>query len=308
MVALASIVTSIEQHLGEPLSVIFGRVDAAGGLEASKLNVSKGAADAFRELCADALDSIRQCTPVEYTADAELERGELFLLDQAPDLAELDAFGELAARSANLRAEQPADLDLAVQLWAVVVGAKPADRVLFVRKTDPSIRYRAGRFLAVGRQQLEKLDEPAFSFAPGFDLVMRHRRWAAVLNQAGFERLFRDTGIIEQHVRTWVDSIGAQIPLAADSARSLIDVARTDSRTWRKLREIERRGHLRKIKLKDIEAYAAKVGLDPKAVVQGGKLVFDPKDRFSFLHLLNEDLYHGPLTDERFEAQRKASM
>ena len=38
----------------------------------------------------------------------------------------------------------------------------------------------------------------------------------------------------------------------------------------------------------------------------GGRLTFDPAQRFSFLHLLNEDLYKGQLTDELFEAQRKA--
>jgi hypothetical protein len=36
-----------------------------------------------------------------------------------------------------------------------------------------------------------------------------------------------------------------------------------------------------------------------------GELVFDPAERFSFFHLLNEDLYRGALTDETFEAQRK---
>ncbi len=37
-------------------------------------------------------------------------------------------------------------------------------------------------------------------------------------------------------------------------------------------------------------------------------LVFDPSERFGFLHLLNEDLYNGPLTDEPFESQRKSTM
>jgi hypothetical protein len=42
-------------------------------------------------------------------------------------------------------------------------------------------------------------------------------------------------------------------------------------------------------------------------VVRDGQLLFDPAERFSFLHLLNEDLYRGPLTDVTFEAQRKAA-
>ena len=51
--------------------------------------------------------------------------------------------------------------------------------------------------------------------------------------------------------------------------------------------------------------YASLVGLDPDTVVAGDRLTFDPAQRFSFLHLLNEDLYKGQLTDELFEAHRK---
>jgi hypothetical protein len=36
------------------------------------------------------------------------------------------------------------------------------------------------------------------------------------------------------------------------------------------------------------------------------QLVFDPDERFTILHLLNEDLFRGPLTQARFEAQRKS--
>lgn len=92
-----------------------------------------------------------------------------------------------------------------------------------------------------------------------------------------------------------------------DSEAALLEVARADSRTWRRLREIRRRGHLAGISLADVRKYAKKVGLESAAIVQDGKLVFNPADRFSFLHLLNEDLYRGPLTDETFEAQRKSA-
>lgn len=53
--------------------------------------------------------------------------------------------------------------------------------------------------------------------------------------------------------------------------------------------------------------YARRVGIDPKSIIRDGKLVFDPAERFSFLHLLNEDLYRGFLTDVTFEAQQKAA-
>jgi hypothetical protein len=54
-----------------------------------------------------------------------------------------------------------------------------------------------------------------------------------------------------------------------------------------------------------VRTYASLVGLDPDTVVVGDRLAFDPAQRFTFLHLLNEDLYKGQLTDVLFEAHRK---
>ena len=97
------------------------------------------------------------------------------------------------------------------------------------------------------------------------------------------------------------------LPKASASVAALEEVALRDSRVWRKLREIRRRGHRASVDLKEVTRYAKRMGLDPKTIVQDGQLVFDPTNRFSFLHLLNEDLYKGPLT-EAFEAQRKAPV
>ena len=96
--------------------------------------------------------------------------------------------------------------------------------------------------------------------------------------------------------------------MSASSIDSLREVALRDSRTWRRLRDIERRGHLAHVTLDQVGAYAGEVGLNSATVIVNGELVFDPSERFGFLHLLNEDLYNGPLTGEAFESQRKAAM
>lgn len=65
--------------------------------------------------------------------------------------------------------------------------------------------------------------------------------------------------------------------------------------------------HLAQVEIAKVRTYATKVGLDPRSVIKDGQLVFDATERFSFLHLLNEDLYRGDLTNVTFEAQRKAA-
>lgn len=305
MPSLEDIVKQLTEKANESASLVVARKGAASELDARKVNLATDAADRFRDLCRDAIDDVSRRTVVVYTAEAELTGSETFVIDDKDTLDELADLRALAAQASTLPTTAPHDLDLSIQLYAVVLGND--SRAVFVRKTDPTMTFKAGRILAIGQDRLRLLEEPVFGFSPGFDLVLMED-WAVVLNQSGFERLFRDIGLIERHVSQWVMGITDHLPMASASVAALEEVALRDSRVWRKLREIRRRGHLASVDLKEVTRYAKRMGLDPKTIVQDGQLVFDPTNRFSFLHLLNEDLYKGPLTDEAFEAQRKAPV
>ena len=267
--------------------------------------LAQDAADGFRDQCIVTRDCIAQRTPASYATTAELDDGEFFVIDDSSTLEELSAFGQLAESIGAIPTITPADLDVSVKLYAVAIGDD--ERIVFVRRSDPRLSHKAGRFLAIGAERLTRVDGPAFAFSPDFDFVMGST-WAIVLNQQSFEILFRQIGRVYKHVSTWIKGITDYLPMDDASIESLREVALRDSRTWRRLREIENRGHLARVALADVRKYAASVGLDPKDIVVNEKLVFDPAQRFGFLHLLNEDLYNGPLTDEVFEAQRKASV
>lgn len=301
----AEIVDEIDARLPEALSLTVGKmVDDA--VEASHVSVAEDAATALREQCAVARDRIAEGTAQDYTATAELDSSQFFVIDDAETLEELGAFRTLAEDLAAMPQIAPGELDLSIKLYAVAVGDGD-DRILFVRRTDPRLTHKAGRFLAIGEQQLTRVDGPVFTFSPDFDFMMGPN-WAVVLKQRAFEMLFREIGLVEKHVSTWIEGITDHLPMSAASIDSLREVALGDSRTWRRLRDIERRGHLADVSLDQVASYAGQVGLEADSVVVDGELVFDPSQRFGFLHLLNEDLYTGPLTGEAFESQRKASM
>lgn len=304
MVAAAQILAEVDSKLPESVSLLVGRMND-DTIDARRLLLQKDAASAFRDQCADTRKRIAGSRSVPYGTNAELDAGEVFIIDDAATLLEIGSFRALSEDLAAIPTVAATDLDSAIKLYTVVLG--DTNPIVFVRRTDPRITYGTGRFLAIGRERLARLNEPAFAFASDFDFLVGDS-WAVVLNQKSFEMLFRDIGLVQRHIDHWIKGITTHLPMGTASVASLREVALRDSRTWRKLREIERRGHLQHVKLEEVKAYAKKVGLDPKKVVQNGELVFDPSDRFGFLHLLNEDLYHGPLTDEVFESQRKASM
>lgn len=304
MTNVEDVLKALTQRLDEAVSLLVAR-GSGDEIEAHKLLLANDAADGLLELCRSTIDKLSDRSVAPYTATAELERDEIFVIDDADTLAELADLTGLGSHAATLPHEAPSDLDAKVQMYAVVLGDK--DRVSFVKKSDPVIPHGSGtRLFAVGGEQLRRLDEPAFAFRPGFDLIASDT-WVIILNQGAFERLFRELGLIERHIDSWVEGITDHFPMSKASVGALTAAAKADSRMWRRMREIKSRGHLAHVTLDEIEQYATSVGIAKEEVVHDGELFFDPANRFSFLHLLNEDVYKGFLTEERFEVQRKAS-
>jgi hypothetical protein len=306
MPTLEGVVQEVEARIEQSVSLVVAR-GAGHDIEAHKLHLATDAADGLRDVCRSVLGTLPTRTAVPYTATAELAGREAFVIEDEATLGEMADLIGLRERAATLPNEKPKDLDDRVQMYAVVVGDE--DRVAFVKKADPVIPHDSGsRLFALGGEQLRRLDEPAFAFRPGFDLIVADG-WVVVLSQGAFEQLYRDLGLIERHIGSWVEGITGALPMQEESVRALTAAAKTDSRMWRRLREIKARGHLAHVTIDDVGRYAAEVGIEVDDVLRDGELVFDPdpSKRFSFLHLLNEDVYKGFLTQERFEAQRKAS-
>src|SRR5918994_7230656 len=218
MPAVDDIAADLSRQIEEAVSVVVARKGTDGGIDAPKLALAESAADGFRNLCRNTVESLPARTAKDYTADAELDAKEIFILDDQASLEELADLRDLATSAATLPVSAPRDLDLSIQFYAVVVGDR--SRVLLLRRSDPQIRYRAGKFLAVAGEQLRRLDEPTFSFAPGFDILVSET-WVVVLNQTAFERLFRELGVIEKHITTWVTGITDFLPMEAESLAAL---------------------------------------------------------------------------------------
>jgi len=299
------ILEEIDSRLSEPHTLIVGRL-INDMIKAFHLTLSDDAEDSFREHCQVARDSIATGEFVPYTAMSELESNQYFIIDDDETLAELSAFRNLANDLLSIPKINPAELDLTIKLYVVAIGNN-SNRILFVRRTDPRMNHKGGKFLAFGQEQLKVVEGPVFALSPDFDFILGSN-WAVVLKQQSFEVLFREIGLVEQRISTWIKGITDFLPMGLTSIDNLREVALRDSRTWRCLRDIQNRGHLEGVSLEEVAECASSIGLDTNKVIVDEKLVFDPDDRFSFLHLLNEDLYNGPLTGETFESQRKATI
>lgn len=302
---IAQVLAELDARLQGPLSLVVGRTLDQGG-DLHRVRLADDAAEAFRKYGRDARTRIADGKTTEYTALTELQAGEHFLLEDRESLDELSDLRAAVLHVGDLAPVSPRDLDTGIGFYAIGLG-DAAERAALVRRTDPRLAAKPGRLLAIGRERLESVDEQVFTFSNEFDLVIGPT-WAVIFNQTAFERLARETGIVERHVANWITGITDSLAMDEASVGRLRETALRDSRTWRRLRDIKRRGHLKHVNLAQVADYARAVELNPDTIVRDGALYFDPQERFGFLHLLSEDLYKGALTGERFESQRKAAM
>lgn len=301
---------SLDSALGETLAAIEQAVsllvayDTSEGIDARGVRLEEGAADGLRGLSRDWLNTLGEHAVVSYEATAELSDREVFLIEDPATLADFQDLYQLAEQAAELPSLAVDEIDRRISLYAVVTG--DTDRIALFKRSDPRIGYSGGRrFLAILEERLTRLEEPAFAFYTSFEFVLAPS-WALIVNQSAFEKVFRDAGLVEQHIHEWTEGIAQHLPWADGAVEALTEVALRDSRVWRRLREIHRRGHLAAVTIDQVREYAGRMELEVDQLVENDQLLFDPEERFSILHLLNEDLFRGPLTNERFEAQRKA--
>ena len=181
-------------------------------------------------------------------------------------------------------------------------------RVLFVRRTNPQLTYRRRpQFLAIGARATDAPRRAGVQLLS--EVRLRHgRRLGRSCSTSGrsrccsgrsgwSSRTSRGGSVASPTTCRWTPPTSSQL---RDRRRARLPhlAAAARDRAARPPRRRQPRSGRR-------YAIARRASI-PTTVVAGGRLTFDPAQRFSFLHLLNEDLYKGQLTDELFEAQRKA--
>src|SRR5262245_54424127 len=100
MPTLDEIASDLSRRIEEAVSVIVARRSPGGGVDAEKLALAESAAEGFRDLSRETLATLQSRTLVEYTADAELETNEVFILDDKASLDELSDLRSLTGSAA----------------------------------------------------------------------------------------------------------------------------------------------------------------------------------------------------------------
>ncbi|HLG69779.1 MAG TPA: Kiwa anti-phage protein KwaB-like domain-containing protein [Chloroflexota bacterium] len=295
-------------ELNQALTLIVGWKHGAG-FEAAQINVGEDVSQALRDACQTAADDARSRDPRMFDPDAALEREECLIV-------QLDQVGQGAPRPAILDLlEQAEALPLlgagglgnhTFLFYAVLIGDNPGERVCFIRKVNPHLSARRGKFFSLLTDVLDRVDQPLFAFDETFDMILFDQT-LIVLNLFPFEMLFRDTPALQAQVPVWIQEMTDRLPMNQQNQQLLQQLATTDSRIRRRLQSIHARGALQNVTIQNVQNEFVAQGLNPSDYVVNGQLAIDRTNASLLLQLLNEDLFIGGLTQTPFRVDRKSA-
>ncbi|GEM_PF-1089580 len=271
---------------------------------------------AFRELIRIAIDDLGNRAAEPWAPDADLT-AETYLVIDAADLGPAPV---LASEYLNrtlvevLRDAQtipPLDaksLPTAdMVFYALTIDHAAADRVTFLRRSNPRRGLRRASFFAGLGDSLTAIEEPIFAFDGAVDLVFSGPQ-VAILSHTAFAALFRDQQTLTAQVPKWVSELHAHVPLSEAGRDVLVERALAVTHLRTRLEAIVVRGHLKDVAPETLRKAMEANDLDPDRLLNAqGELILEPDDVPSVLYFLNEDLFYGPITEIGFRADKKAA-
>lgn len=193
-----------------------------------------------------------------------------------------------------------------LSLYGFAIGS-PGNRTVFIRRANPRRGLRRGKFLGRYSDTLQRVDDPVFAFDGLIDLVFVGER-LVILSQNAFSMIFRDQADMRALVRNWGNTLSSHFPVEKKSLSRLTSKADRDSRRRQRLESIVSRGHLNGLSGEQLKEAMEACELDPsKFFTSKGELCVEDGDEADLLYFLNEDLYQGLISGDRFRADKKAS-
>ena len=286
--------------LDEPLHLAVAWRDkkkVAGG----QIGLAKTVAENFRDIAKEHLKGLGNRKRCTYSPEIDLQPSSHYL---AADLADFGSKDPILTLLNKVSSQDVLSIDSvprqALLFYAFVFPGQAA----FLRKTNPYQTAHKGKSYTTFAGTLKRISNPVFVFDSKIDLVVLGDE-LLISSTSAFELLFKDNRYLVRNIPIWVDAVTDHLPITGKSKKVLVDRCKSNTRLRNRLETIHRRGHLQKVDMRKICKYAEDNGLDVKDIVWNGKLRFQDASVDDLLKLLNEDLFRGGLTGQRFAADKK---
>lgn len=273
-------------------------------VEVRRVPLNRDVADHLALGCRTAVDKLNVLEPMAWTVESASEAEEyLFVQREKLDSGSSIIEGLSAASYDVLSADELPKKSL---LFYAMVAGIGDNRVVFLRKQNP--KYAADRrMITFFSNRLERIADPVFIFDEDVDLVFDSQMNISILSLGVFNLLFKSTPEMLRRIPSQVEEIAARLPMSHSTIEFLSTRARTDTRMRRRLESIVSRGHLINVTVDALRAEIERQGMRPDEFIKDGELEVNRAGVPEILKILNEDLFTGGLSGERFEVARKSA-
>jgi hypothetical protein len=227
------------------------------------------------------------------------------------DLADHDSVAKQVASLALLAQIPVFKIDdkfiAGLRFYAIVFQCGNNPPLYFFRVYTPKKELsRSPLFAALfGDGTFDRVKDPMFLFDHNVDCAS-YDGTMYIFNKHNFEKIFRFFELVTKTAAQTLATIKAHVPIA--NFDDLEKACSGHLQMQAKLKNIAGKPYLKKMKIADIKKllkHFPNLGL--KTVQKNGKemLVFDPKDKWALLRLLDDDYLDSVLTGEKYEVTGK---
>ena len=280
------VVTATNNVLGEFRSVV------ATLLKSQKRNLDRGNF-AIRGYDAIAKLDGHEVEHVDLNDHAEVK-------DQIKGLASL---GSLSAFSENH------DVVNSLRFYVIVLEPDDGVPIYCFRSCSPKMELGQSSKIALffSGNQFDTFTESLFVFDRGIDCICRGDD-LFVFNKGRFENIFQFFEMVKQAASETLETIRDSIPI--HNFDELEAACLNHLQMLKKLKNIAAQPYLSRIRIADIRKAIAEMGLDLTVEKHDRKMkiVFDPKDKWAILRLLDDDYLQSVMTGEKYEVNSKRNL
>jgi hypothetical protein len=194
-----------------------------------------------------------------------------------------------------------------LRFYVIIFQCKNGMPLYFFRNYTPKKELsRSSLFAAMfDKGTFDSIKEPVFLFDHGVDCVSRDGAMY-VFSKHNFEKIFQFFELVLKTAAQTLATIKTHVPIA--NFDEFENACSGHLQMQAKLKNIASKPYLKKVKMADIKKVLQEFpSLEVKIVKKDGKdmLLFDPKDKWAVLRLLDDDYLGSVLTGEKYEVTGK---
>jgi Domain of unknown function (DUF4868) len=194
-----------------------------------------------------------------------------------------------------------------LRFYTIVLQCKHGQPLYFFRNYTPKKELSRSRLFGAMFEKgtFDRIEEPVFLFDHGIDCVSRDGAMY-VFSKHNFEKIFQFFELVLKTAAQTLKTIKTHVPIA--NFDEFENACAGHLQMQAKLKNIASKPYLKKVTMADIKKVLKEfTDLGVNIVKKNGKdmLLFDPKDKWAVLRLLDDDYLGSVLTGAKYEVTGK---